>query len=96
MTLKNKLQKLFPSAFICVFLNAEISKIQVGFLLITNKKSSCGIGVLRKVFINPSKFRFLYNHAFYSKLQKDTENVNTKSILASTQARENISAFLQK
>lgn len=54
------------------------------------------MGVLRKVFINPSKFRFLYNCAFYSKLQKHTENVNTKSILASTQAHENISAFLQK
>lgn len=37
MTLKNTLQKLFPSDLICVFLNAEITKIQVGFLLTTNK-----------------------------------------------------------
>lgn len=53
------------------------------------------MNVFRKVYINPSKSRFLC-HTFYSKFQNDTENINGKSILAYTQANEDVSALLQK
>lgn len=40
------------------------------FLFVTNKKITCCMNVFRKVFINPSKFRFLKYHASYSNFQK--------------------------
>lgn len=48
------------------------------------------MNIFRKVFINPSKSRFLYCQITCSKFQNDIENVNTKNIPASTKANKKI------
>lgn len=64
------------------------------FVLLPIKRAH-GMGVLRKFSLILQSSGSVTVHST-QKLQKHTENVNTKSILASTQAHENISAFLQK
>lgn len=50
------------------------------------------MNVFRKVFINLT-VQILHCQLSYSKFQNDTENVNTKSILASTQVNKDTFAF---